>query len=56
MSAVLLVVAIILFVVATLGHGIGDLAPIELAYLGLACWATAVLIGVAAPYVERVRR
>jgi hypothetical protein len=56
MSAVLLVIAIILFVVATLGHGIGDLAPIELVYLGLACWAAAVLIGVAGPYIERARQ
>jgi hypothetical protein len=50
-AALLLIVAIFLFLFAAFGSGIGGLTPIELVYLGLACWATAVLLGV--PMVAR---
>ena len=43
MSVVLLIIAIVFFVVAALGTAIGPLAPIELVYLGLACFAAAHL-------------
>jgi len=43
MSNVLLVIATILFVLALFAVTAGPLAPIELVYLGLACFAAAHL-------------
>jgi hypothetical protein len=43
MQIVLLVVAILCFLLATLAVSLGPLVPLEVAYLGLACFAASHL-------------
>ena len=43
MQIILLVASILLFILAALAVSVGSLAPLELAYLGLACFAASHL-------------
>ena len=58
MGAILMLVAVVLFLIAGLvsATDLGGVQPHTLLYFGLCAWATAVLLGLAGTYVERVRQ